>query len=239
MNNMNNANRDFQDISNCNFNNHWSWSILFKNLSILEQVRKLKWQATVLEIGAANSHLIEYVKKNVKREDIRFIRVDVNTEYKDILKLDVTEGIPFEDIDLVIISEVIEHFPNVSHVNYVIKEIYECLAPNGKMVLTTPTPNKFLDDMVWPDDHKYELEHTEIFGKVNKYFEIEQTLPWSLKERDYNRFLETDNLAATTYIKLRGKMPESIIRAIISLFAPDNLSRQTLMICKKRRVPNA
>lgn len=247
MSNIKNSNEKFQNILDCNFNQHWSWSILFKNLGILEQINKLSQFASVLEVGAANSYLEDYTRSNLKRKDICFCKLDINPEYKDIEGMQIGDiadyelELLYEDrrFDLIIISEVIEHLQNENYVPRALNNIYTLLKDEGIMVLTTPTPNKLIDDMVWPDDHSYELSLDELCWAVNKNFEIELLMPWSLKKRDYNYLIENDKLVKEVYVSLREKLPEGVIRAIVALFSPIDYARQILLVCKKRRVPNA
>lgn len=235
-NNLNNANKDFQNISNCNFNGHWGYSIFFKNLAILEQINKLPDCSRVLEIGAANSYLEDYVKINLKK-NIEFMKMDVNRDYElqmiigSVLQVDKLFTVKF---DMIVLSEVIEHLPNKTDSNLAIKQISSILKPGGILVLTTPTPTED-DELVWPDDHLYEFRFEEIYEIINNEFEINKVMPWSMKERDYQTMLENDKFAQQLFCKLKGKLNDGLIQAILSLVAPNELSRQTLMVCKKRR----
>lgn len=239
MNNLSNANKEFHNIMDCDFNNHWGFSIFFRNLGILEQINKLPFGASVLEVGAANSQLEDYIINNIDRTDIKFHMIDVNPIYEGTAIIcDISESIPFVgEIDLIIAAEVIEHMEDQSAARMAIRNMYHALKPNGKLVLTTPTPSDF-DDMVWPDSHEWEFTFNEIYSLVNEHFEIHKAVPWSMKERDFNHALESNEMLMKIYAMMRGAYSESLIRAIISLLCDNTDSRQTMLIAQKRRVKN-
>lgn len=238
-NNLTNANSDFHNIVDSDFNKHWSFSIFFRNLAILEQINKLPRGARVVEVGAANSDLGLYISGNINREDIDYVRVDVNPEYDTVAIIaDISKAIPLAGtIDLIIAAEVIEHMETKVAARDAIQNMYHALKDNGKLVLTTPTPSA-LDDLVWPDSHEWEFTFQEIYSLVNEYFEIQKALPWSMKEREYNKALESDDSLRKIHAIMRGAYSESLIRAIISLLCNNDDARQTMLIAQKRRVKN-
>lgn len=240
--NINNSNKDFQLICSCDFGQHWAFSIFFKNLAICEQIMKLPQGARVIEVGSANSGLGFYTRNNLGRDDLHYIEVDINEEYSYrayVLDITKAEEFSFEDVDLVIFSEVIEHLENKQAAHDALQNIYNSLKPGGIMVLTTPTPIPGYEELVWPGDHEYEYRFGEIYNLVNIFFEVEKVLPWSVKQRELQRLIEKDSLCQQIYCRLHGKMPDSFVRALIGLLAPNDYARQTLMVCKKRRVINA
>lgn len=240
MNNYSNANEDFHNIATCDFTKHWSLSLFFRNLAILEQVNKLPHNSCVVEVGSANSHLREYAIANFGRKDIRWIEMDANPDYAYRATIhDVTKPFPFGNIDMIIAAEVIEHMSSKFDCPSVIDNFYNALVPNGILVLTTPTPIPWQEKLVWPDSHEYEFNFGEIYDLVNKWFEINKAIPWSIKEREYNSLLEIDPLFQKVYGKLREAYPESLIRAFLSLLCENQTARQTMLIAKKRRAKDA
>lgn len=239
-NNISNANTDFHDIGKCDFTKHWSFSLFFRNLAILDQINKLPPGARVMEVGAADSYLSEYLRNNIGRIDIEWIKIDVNPKYHDSAWImDISKVTPAFNLDLVIAAEVIEHMETKELARDAIENMFESLHSDGKLILTTPTPISGVDDLVWPDSHDYEFSFDEIYSLVNEYFEIIKAVPWSMKEREYNTSLATDPMLSRIYSIMRGAYPESLIRSVVSLLCDNKDARQTILIAQKRRVKNA
>lgn len=240
--NTNNTNIGFQNIAESDYNLHWSFSNYLRWLAIAEQVNQLPLYANVLELGAGDSPLKFIMVTNFKRGDLIFTKVDA-VSYDDIdTVMDIAENMEhFETgyYDCIILSEVIEHVHE--KVGYILRSIYRILKQNGVFVLTTPTPpfDGGLEDRVWPDCHEYEFPYSIIYKYCNTYFEIERASGWSLKTREYNNLIKQNELIRTLYCSLKGTLPESMIRAIVSMVAPVQDSRQIIMVCKKRRAINA
>jgi 2-polyprenyl-3-methyl-5-hydroxy-6-metoxy-1,4-benzoquinol methylase len=203
-----------------------------------------------LELGAGSSDLENVVKKNFKRDDIKFTKVDGDKRYesesdKTITVFDITseefnnfckKQRPF---DAIVFMEVIEHLDK-NFAATMFERIASWLVSEGMLLFTTPTPpyEGMYEDRVWPIDHKEEFTNSEIYGIINKEFKINKEIGWSLEEREYNKLLETDANLSMIASKLRGAFPESYIRAIIACLSPTQANRQVLMICKKRRIAN-
>lgn len=246
--NTTNANQTlgFDKFSESNYNLHWSFSNFNRMLMAAGQIAQLPFGSKVLELGAGTSDLENLVKKNFKRNDIEFVKIDGDTQYESdesISVFDITSeqcaayctiSGPF---DCVVFMEVIEHL-KVEDATYILDLIYDVLKPEGVMILTTPTPPCFkqYEDRVWPTDHEIEFDIDEIQNMVNKNFKINKQIGWSLEEREFNRLLCADNNLAHIYVKLKGAFPESYIRALIATLVTVDYTRQVLMICKKRRV---
>lgn len=248
--NCKNANREmgFDKFSECDYNLHWSFSNFNRILMVAGQIAQLPIDSKVLELGAGSSDLENVVKKNFKRDDIVFFKIDGDEQYKnsnDIVVLDITS----EECDLwcktwgkfdsVIFMEVIEHLDKGFAVT-MFERIASWLVPEGMLLFTTPTPpyEGMYEDRVWPTDHKEEFTNSEIYGIINKEFKINKEIGWSLEEREYNKLLETDANLNMIASKLRGAFPESYVRATIACLSPTQANRQILMICKKRRIAN-
>ena len=75
--NCKNANREmgFDKFSECDYNLHWSFSNFNRILMVAGQIAQLPVDSKVLELGAGSSDLENVVKKNFKRDDIKFTRV--------------------------------------------------------------------------------------------------------------------------------------------------------------------
>ncbi len=248
--NCKNANRElgFDKFSECNYNLHWSFSNFNRILMVAGQIAQLPHNSKVLELGAGSSDLENVVKKNFKRDDIEFTKVDGDTRYesnKEITVVDITSEVcnailnkigPF---DVIVFMEVIEHLDK-EFAPTMFERIAEWLAPEGLMLFTTPTPplEGEFEDRVWPDDHEKEFTLFEIYDIINKRFKINKEIGWSLEEREYNKLLETDTKLSIVASKLRGAFPESYVRATIACLSPVQMNRQIFFVCKKRRIAN-
>ena len=248
--NCTNANRDlgFDKFSECDYNLHWSFSNFNRVLMAAGKISQLPVGARVLELGAGSSDLENVVKKNFKRDDIDFTKIDGDSRYESsdsITVFDITSD-EFNEyllarpaFDAVVFMEVIEHLDK-NFAGTMFKRISGWLVSEGLMIFTTPTPpyEGAYEDRVWPTDHKEEFTTSEIYGIINKEFKINKEIGWSFEEREYNKLLETDANLSMIASKLRGAFPESYIRATIACLSPVQANRQVLMICKKRRVSN-
>lgn len=249
--NCKNANQEmgFDKFSECDYNLHWSFSNFNRFLMVAGHIAQLPKKAKVLELGAGSSDLENIVKKNFKREDILFYKVDGDKKYEQDTKidavLDITSPIcdawckTWGDFDAVVFMEVIEHIDkNIA--SQMLNKIASWLAPEGLLLFTTPTPpyDGIYEDRVWPTDHNNEFTYSEIYGIINKEFKVNKQIGWSLEEREYNELLESDSNLSMIASKLRSAFPESYIRAIIACLSPVQANRQILMVCKKRRINN-
>lgn len=248
--NCKNANQElgFDKFSECNYNLHWSFSNFNRILMVAGHIARLPYGSKVLELGAGSSDLENIVKKNFKRRDIRFYKVDGDRQYEirdDITVLDITSYECKEyclrrgKFDAVVFMEVVEHLKK-EDVPELFDNISDWLVPEGLLLFTTPTPpyEGMYEDRVWPDDHKTEFTFSEIYGIINRSFKITKEIGWSLEEREYNKLLESDATLSMMCSKLRGAFPESYVRAIIACLSPVQANRQIFLVCKKRRVAN-
>lgn len=248
--NITNANQTlgFDKFSESDYNKHWSFSNFNRMLMAAGQIAQLPQDSKVLELGAGSSDLENLVKKNFKRDDIRFYKMDGDTQYESnesITVIDITS----EECDLlcntlgtfnaVIFMEVVEHLEK-DCIPTMLERIANWLVPEGMLLFTTPTPpyEARYEDRVWPTDHKFECTFSEIYGIINKWFKINKEIGWSLEEREYNKLLESDVNLSMMCSKLRGAFPESYIRAIIACLSPVQANRQIFLVCKKRRITN-
>lgn len=248
--NCKNANREkgFDRFSECNYNLHWSFSNFNRILMVAGQIAQLPIDSRVLELGAGSSDLENVVKKNFKRDDIKFTKVDGDTRYESnpsITVFDITSDL-FNitmhgrlSYDAVVFMEVIEHLDK-EFASTMFERIASWLVPEGLLLFTTPTPpcDGMFEDRVWPDDHEIEFTFSEIYGIINKEFKINKEIGWSLEEREYNRILENNPQLSAIAAKLRGAFPESYVRATIACLSPVQVNRQVFFVCKKRRVAN-
>jgi len=248
--NTTNANQTlgFDKFSESNYNLHWSFSNFNRMLMAAGHIAQLPLDSKVLELGAGSSDLENLVKNNFKRDDIRFIKIDGDEQYKtktDITVMDITSGICWAfcktcgPYDAVVFMEVVEHLEKC-FIKTLFKNISDWLKPEGMLLFTTPTPpyEGMYEDRVWPTDHKFECTFSEIYDIINKEFKIIKKIGWSLEEREYNELLESDATLSMIYSKLRGAFPESYVRAIIACLSPVQANRQIFFVCKKRRVAN-
>lgn len=245
--NCKNANQElgFDKFSECNYNLHWSFSNFNRILMAAGQIARLPNGSKVLELGAGSSDLENIVKKNFKRDDIKFIKIDGDRQYesnKEITVFDITSEACYEyckcegPFDCVVFMEVIEHLAK-SDALLTLHRIAKVLKHEAMMILTTPTPpyEGLYEDRVWPKDHELEFTLQELMAMVNRNFKVIKKIGWSVEEREFNELLESDMTLMKVYASLRGAFPESYIRAIIASIAPAEANRQVLLVCKKRR----
>lgn len=245
--NTTNANQTlgFDKFSESNYNLHWSFSNFNRMLMAAGQIAQLPYRSKVLELGAGTSDLENLVKKNFKRDDIEFVKIDGDAQYESndsISVFDITsnECAVFCELngpyDAVVFMEVIEHLTALDAKSLIDKIAY-WLKYEGMLIVTTPTPPyyKLHEDRVWPLDHEFEYDMNELEIFLNKNFKINKSIGWSLEEREFNELLSTNSDLAIVYAKLKGAFPESYIRALIASLAPVEANRQVLVVCKKRR----
>lgn len=93
----------------------------------------------ILDVGCGNGHLINQLIQNGYKGKISGVDVYTmkNIKTYSYKKADITKGLPFEKekYDMVILGEVIEHVPNT---DYLLREIYRVLIPNGTLIISTP-----------------------------------------------------------------------------------------------------
>ena len=248
--NTTNANQifGFDKFSESDYNLHWSFSNFNRVLMAAGHIARLPLESKVLELGAGSSDVENLVKKNFKRADIQFVKIDGDTQYDCdpmIEVMDITSSkcdaycLSKGPFDCVVFMEVIEHLDK-DFAATMFERIASWLVPEGMLLFTTPTPpyEGMYEDRVWSTDHKEEFTNSEIYGIINKEFKINKEIGWSLEEREYNKLLETDANLSLIASKLRGAFPESYVRATIACLSPAQANRQVLMICKKRRIAN-
>jgi len=210
--NTTNANRDFQDFSTCDYTKHWSWSILFKNVFICQNLLDRK---EIVEFGAANSLVKEMLNKNFNH-DPDYYRYDLEP-YPGCNQLDLTDGLSHMlKKDAVVFSEVIEHLPP-TEVLFVLREFHNVLSRDGILILTTPTPSE--DEMVWPDCHDQEYTRRQIHEfLVESGFEVITEMPWHFRMGEF----PSD----------RG-LPPGLERALGSLSVDLDHSTQLALVARK------
>lgn len=250
--NTTNANQTlgFDKFSESDYNLHWSFSNFNRMLMAAGQIAQLPLNSKVLELGAGSSDLENLVKKNFKRYDIEFYKIDGDPQYKaneQITVADITSlecdslCYTFGPFDAIAFMEVVEHLDWMrNQLGLMFEKISRWLKPEGMLLFTTPTPplEGMYEDRVWPTDHKFECTFSEICGIINKEFKIIKKIGWSLEEREYNELLESDANLSLIHSKLRGAFPESYIRAIIACLSSVQFNRQIFLVCKKRRIAN-
>lgn len=120
---------------------------------------------TVVDIGAGRAPYKKFVKCN------KYIAIDKENRgaANDLILADINSGIPLPDesVDLIIMTEVLEHVKKPAEV---IKDAYRILRKGGIIILTTP--------MTWP-----------IHERPNDFFRYTQFgLEYLLKEAGFKEF---------------------------------------------------
>ena len=254
MNNTKNSNKEFQDFYSCDLKKHWSWSNFNRHIITCNALSKLREKSVVVEFGAGDSPVSDMLRRNFGRYDIAYVKTDCEEVAEkddalitfDLNKCDekkLRNIIAIEtgkrEADAIVLCEVIEHLEDISTIYKVLEMCYNVLDENGVLILSTPTPpfNGHYEDRVWPDDHKFELGKNAVEKALNRYFKIDREVGWSLEERDYNKLLEEPEYAVI-YTRMRERMPEGFIRALLPMMlkAGDiGNCRQITFVCRKRR----
>ena len=219
--NLTNANSKFQNFGECDYQKHWSYSILIKNLFICQALLE---HNRVIEIGAADSRIKEMLSINFNHQP-QYIKYDYNSMYEGIIKLDVTKGIPQRNgsQDAIVFSEVLEHLPR-DKVGYVMAEINRVLMMKGSLLLTTPTPLSE-GELVWPDVHDQEYTRDEVLSIVKMAgFRVLHEMPWHIRGN-----LDIDIL--------NSGLPLGFRRAVLStLVGPGRATQIALHLIKMENV---
>lgn len=252
-----NANKElgFDKMSELDYNKHWSFSTFNRMLIAAYHISKLPLGSRVLEIGAGTSELENLVCTNFKRDDIIFLKVDADEQYRnngdgnidyvgDITSnylqsvIDRYVELNMKKFGAIVLMEVVEHIGE-DKVEPLLNKIYnDWLLDEGTLVVTTPTPpyDGMYEDTVWPTDHIYEFDLSEIRCLVNQNYKIIHEVSWSMEERDYYNEICAEPFLMELKAKLeRAGFPESYIRAQVALFASPISGRQIMMIAKARR----
>jgi len=235
--NIKDSNKDFQDISKCNLNLHWSYSNWFRHLWTASYIESnFNEYAVIYDIACGDAPVYYMLKDNFNFACKNYNGVDAKYfpdhpfEFHEGNFMSISED---NFADVVIFTEAIEHLEPVQY-TAAIKMIRKLLKPKGKMILSTPTPIKQIEDRVWPTDHEHELSVQELSKLVNKYFMVDSMSSWSMTTREYNSYLQDNAFARKIYHKLTG-MPSSFKRAVISMTANLEDGRQTIMACESRK----
>ena len=215
--NLTNANSKFQDFSTCDYQKHWSYSILIKNLFICEALLE---HNRVIEIGAADSKIKEMLSINFNCHP-KYTKYDFKSMYEGVIELDVTKGIPqgTGSQDAIVFSEVLEHLPRRS-VGFVMTELNRVLKLHGSLLLTTPTPLTE-GGMVWPDVHDQEYTRGEVLTLVKVAgFRVLHEMPWHTR-------------SDLTIDMFNDGLPEGFRRALLStLVGPARATQIALHLLK-------
>src|SRR3990167_6944911 len=86
-----------------------------------------------LDIGCRDG----YWSERIKEFGYKVIAIDLEPEYKEAIKHDIEDGLPFEDsrFDLIWCTDVIEHLYKP---NFLISEIDRIIKTGGTSIVTTP-----------------------------------------------------------------------------------------------------
>lgn len=95
------------------------------------------FEARLFDNGFKNLYSTEYKKSTIKFENTKKYEIDLNKKFAEIIK---------EKFDVIVSIEIIEHLD--SRKNF-LKNCYELLNTNGKLIITTPNVQSFLSRLVF------------------------------------------------------------------------------------------
>lgn len=142
----------FRKEIKCRWSSVWTLPIVKKRQNLILQ--ELEENIRFLDVGAHSKELGESLSKHCPGLVYKTMDIDREKEHDYYSIEDVDHK-----FDFINLSEVIEHLPFEKGV-WLLKNIYNILAPGGKLYLSTPNlhhPNRF-----WDIDHKTPYRYDEI-----------------------------------------------------------------------------
>ncbi|MEO7911317.1 MAG: methyltransferase domain-containing protein [Roseiflexaceae bacterium] len=156
----------------------------------------------VLDVGCGNGELLEalhlrdpgaeYVGVDLSASRVRFAQTRLGTQ---AALLQIGSGtLPFatESFDLVFVTEVIEHLKNP---NQLLDEIYRILAPQGRLILTTPNSQAypFWPQFAWLAKHSGRPAALMHFLPFEHPFKTRQPIDTVVAFREVQSMLDLSN----------------------------------------------
>lgn len=118
--------------------------------------------------GRARIHYrgLEYVQSQVDWVNERYARDDEKKSFKsqqhDLIKDSILDKFQPNSFDVVVAQEIIEHI-NEERARFMLQEIHQVLADDGKLILSSPNPRKHMGEMLrYPKDHEIEYSFDEM-----------------------------------------------------------------------------
>lgn len=181
------------------------------HLELLLNMLNTKADSTVVDLGTGTGYIAFSLAK--RYDDLEIIGLDIVEETlkrnsqkaieenSDNLSFISYDGysFPFEDgsIDTVITRYALHHFPDIGQS---FKELYRILKPNGKLIISDPTPNKnddchFVDKFMRmkPDGHVrfYNLdEYKQMLECVGFRFESNKTSTIRFPRKEAQKYMD-------------------------------------------------
>ena len=132
------------------------------------ELLKIKLTDKVLEIGCGFGVLLKKIpsKKKIGIETNDLAIRECRKRGLSVIKADAEKGLPFKDssFDIVIMNELIEHLKKPK---FVLEECFRILAPQGRVIITTPARSFFAHDL--SPTHFSEMSIKEMRELVQTY----------------------------------------------------------------------
>ncbi|MCC6931752.1 MAG: methyltransferase domain-containing protein [Deltaproteobacteria bacterium] len=202
-----------------------TWEVLTQNLL----QRYISIEATVLDVASGEGLFL----KNIKAK--RRIAVDVNPQVSDLSELGIEtfnisalaiDGTFPLQIDIIMVSNFLEHLENKGQVIALLRAAYQALKPGGRIIILQPNI-RFVKEAYWDYiDHHIALTDKSLAEAVSICnFEIERLVP---------RFLPYT--ARSTSVSI---LPERLLAFAVKVYINCPLAwyifgAQTLLIAKKK-----
>lgn len=202
-------------------------------------MKYIKTGMNILDVGCASAMLAQVLYVNKFNTD--YVGIDIRANMLEeankrklknkprLIQMDICKDkIPLEDnwADILTCFEVVEHIPE-SSLDFVLSELYRCVKPDGKVLLSTPN----YDGKHQAANHPKEYTELELRKYLEKYFVIKKQFGTFASQKDIKPVLSS--VERELWDKLREYYDVNMFSV---LFAPNHPaeSRNILWVLEKK-----